>query len=244
MPRTQPKDGSSWVQPRTVVSWHSCIIVSFALSSASLSISIISEAKCFFFLLLTLAGSSSLLLTSSICEVLACALVCGRGGGFWGQSWLRCPCFLQVKHLPVRMSSVLSSASTLLAWMWSRVVSIVSELLIPLFFQATFHCSVVWGFFHCFESLGPCPFIPSLAQISKYFCWNFWATQTHSVQFQGSSALLMMAIYSPKVSPLPNLSRMSWFWRCYETTPISFFFYFTLPYSLTHFLSCDRHVIT
>ena len=28
---------------------------------------------------------------------------------------------------------------------------------------------------------------------------------------------------------------------CYETTPIFFFFYFTL---LTHFLSCDRHVIT
>ena len=83
-------------------------MVSFTLSSASLSISMISEVERFFFLLLTLASSSSLLLTSLICEVLACALVWGHGGGLWGQSRLRCPCFLQVKHLLAFISSVLS----------------------------------------------------------------------------------------------------------------------------------------
>ena len=52
---------------------------SFASLSASLNMSIILEAECFFFPLLTLAGSSSLLLTSSIWEeVLACALVRGH----------------------------------------------------------------------------------------------------------------------------------------------------------------------
>ena len=53
--------------------------MSFAPSSASLSISIISEAECFFFPLLTLVGSSLSLLTSLIFEVLACMLVCGHG---------------------------------------------------------------------------------------------------------------------------------------------------------------------
>ena len=57
-------------------------MVSFVSSSASLSISMISEADSFFFLLLTLVGSSSLLLTSSIREVLEHALVHGHGGGF------------------------------------------------------------------------------------------------------------------------------------------------------------------
>ena len=56
---------------------NSCIMVSFALSSASLNISMISEAECFVFPLLTLAGSSSSLLTSSICEVLGVHLCMG-----------------------------------------------------------------------------------------------------------------------------------------------------------------------
>ena len=47
---------------------NSWIMESFASSSASLNMSIISEAECFFFALLTLAGSSLSLLTSSICE--------------------------------------------------------------------------------------------------------------------------------------------------------------------------------
>ena len=101
---------------------NSCIMVSFASSSASLCISIISEAECFFFLLLTWAGSSSSLLTSSIFEVLARAFVHGRWGGLRGQLRLRCPCFLQVKHLPAFMSSILSSALILLALAWPGVV--------------------------------------------------------------------------------------------------------------------------
>ena len=137
---------------------NSWIIVSFTSSSASLSISMISEAECFFFPLLTLAGSSLSLLTSLICEVLVCALVHGQGGGLWGQSQLRCPCFLQVKHLPVFMSSALSSASIFLAQIQSGVVSMVLGSLAPLLFQAVSHCSSVWGFFCGFESLGfSCP---------------------------------------------------------------------------------------
>ena len=68
--------------------------------------------------------------------------------------------------------------------------------------QAIFHCSAVWGFFHCFESFEP--FMPKLEQMRRYFCWNFWAAQTHSAQFLGSFALLTMAIYNPKVSLLLN----------------------------------------
>ena len=56
-------------------------MVSFTSSSTSLSIYIISEEECFFFPLLTLAGSSLLLLTLSSLEVLAWALVHGHGGG-------------------------------------------------------------------------------------------------------------------------------------------------------------------
>ena len=64
---------------------NSCIIESFASSSASLRISMISEAEGFFFPLLTLVGSSSSLLTSSILEVLARTLVCCRRGGVTNQ---------------------------------------------------------------------------------------------------------------------------------------------------------------
>ena len=60
---------------------NSCMMESFTSSSASLRISMISEAEGFFFPLLTLVGSSSSLLTSSILEVLARALVrCCQGG--------------------------------------------------------------------------------------------------------------------------------------------------------------------
>ena len=134
-------------------------MVSFASSSASLSISIISEVECFFFLILTWAGSSSSLLTSSIFEVLAHALVSGCWGGLWGQSQLRCPCFLHVKHLPAFMSSVLSSVSIILAQVLPSVVSIALGSLAPLLLQAVFHCSGVWGFLRGFESGFPV-FIP------------------------------------------------------------------------------------
>ena len=154
---------------------NSCIMESLASSSASLSISIISEADGFFFLLLTLAGSLLSLLTSSICEeVLACALVCRRWGGLWGQSRLRCPCFLQVKHLPAFMSSTRSSASILLTLVQLGVVSIALELLLLLLFQATFHCSGVCSFLHGFESGSP-TFKPRAEWMSRYFCWNFCA---------------------------------------------------------------------
>ena len=141
---------------------------SFASSSASLKISIISEAEGFFFALLTLVGSSSSLLTSSILEVLVQAFVRCCQGGLWGQSRLRCPCFLQVKHLPAFMSSVLSSASIFLALARPGVVSIASGSLLVGFFQAAFHCSKVCGFLRVFTSLG---FLnPRLERMSKYFC--------------------------------------------------------------------------
>ena len=147
---------------------NSCMIEFFASSSASLRISIISEAEGFFFLLLTLVGSSSSLLTSSILEVLARALVRCCRGGLWGQSQLRCPCFLQVKHLPAFMSSVLSSASIFLALARPGVVSIASWSLLAGFFQAAFHCSKVCGFLRVFISLG---FLnPRLERMSRYFC--------------------------------------------------------------------------
>ena len=180
---------------------------SFASSSASLSISMISEAECFFFPLLTLAGSSSSLLTSSICELLACVLVQGRGG-LWGQSRLRCPCFLQVKHLPAFISSVLSTASIFLALVRPRVVSIASGSLLPWFFHAAFHCSIIWGFLQGFESVFP-DFIPRTDRMSKYFYLYFWAARTHSIQVLGSS-LLIMATYRPELSLLPNLSSTIW----------------------------------
>ena len=156
----------------------SCMMESFASSSASLNISIISEAECFFFPLLTLAGSSSSLLTSSICaEVLARALVRERWGGLWGQSRLRCPCFLQVKHLPVFMSSARSSASILLTLVRPGVVSMASGLLIFLLFQAAFHCSGVCGFLRGFESGF---FMFKAERMSKYFCWYFCAALVQS----------------------------------------------------------------
>ena len=146
---------------------------SFASSSASLSMSIISEAECFFFPLLTLAGSSSSLLTSSICEdMLVRALVRGCRGGLWGQSRLRCPCFLQVKHLPAFMSSVRSSASIFLALACLGVVSIASESLLFLLFHAAFHCSGVCGFLRTFWATLPI-FNPRADRMSKYFCWYF-----------------------------------------------------------------------
>ena len=155
----------------------SCMIESFASSSASLSMSIISEAECFFFPLLTLAGSSLSLLTSSICaEVLARVLVRGRWRGLWGQLRLRCPCFLQVKHLPAFMSSACSSASILLTLARPGVVSMASELFF-LLFQAAFHCSGVCSFLHDFESGF---FMPRAERMSKYFCWYFlllWSNQ-------------------------------------------------------------------
>ena len=141
---------------------------SFASSSASLNMSIISEVECFFFPLLTLAASSSSLLTSSICaEVLARVLVRGHWGGLWGQSRLRCPCFLQVKHLPAFISSAHSSASILLTLARPGVVSMASELLLFLLFQAAFYCSGVCGFLHGFESGF---FMPRAERMSKYFC--------------------------------------------------------------------------
>ena len=186
---------------------NSCIIESFASSSASLKISIISEAEGFFFPLLTLAGSSSSLLTSSILEVLARALVRGCWGGLWGQSQLRCPCFLQVKHLPAFMSSVLSSASIFLALVRPGVVSMVSGSLFAGLFQAAFHFSSVCGFLRVFDSFGLLN--PRLERMSRYFCWYFCAALVHSVQFLGSSGPLTMAIYSPEVRPLLKRSRTS-----------------------------------
>ena len=184
---------------------------SFALSSASLKISMISEAEGFFFPLLTLAGSSSSLLTSSILEVLARALVRCCQGGLWGQSRLRCPCFLQVKHLPAFMSSVLSSASIFLTLARPGVVSMASGSLFAGFFQAVFHCSRVCGFLRIFNSLG---FLsPRLERMSRYFCWYLCAALVHSVQFLGSSGPLTMAMYKPEVRPLPNWSKTSRSWR-------------------------------
>ena len=178
---------------------NSCMIESFASLSASLRISIISEAEGFFFPLLTLVGSSSSLLTSSILEVLAQALVRCCRGGLWGQSRLRCPCFLQVKHLPAFMSSVLSSASIFLALVRPGVVSMASGSLFVGLFQATFHCSSVCGFLRVFDSFG---FLnPRLEWMSRYFCCYFCAALVHSVQVLGSSGLLTMAMYRPEVRP-------------------------------------------
>ena len=200
---------------------------SFVSLSASLRISIISEVEGFFFLLLTLAGSSSLLLTSLILEVLARALVCGHWGGLCGQSQLRCPCFLQVKHLPVLMSSVLSSVSIFLALARPGVVSIASGSLLAGFFQAAFHCSSVWGFLHGFESLGF--LIPRLERMSRYFCWYFCAALVHSVQFLGSSGLLTIAMYRchvmdssfPFLSPHFSLSSFAYLPHPLSTPPMS-----------------------
>ena len=191
---------------------NSCIMESFASSSASLSISIISEADGFFFPLLILVGSSLSLLNSSICEeVLVRALVHGHGGGLWGQLRLRCPCFLQVKHLPAFMSSAHSSASILLALAWPGVVSIVSGLLIFLLFQAAFHCSGVCSFLRDFESEFPV-FMPRAEQTSKYFCWYFCAALVQSSHVQGS-VLLMMDMNSPGFKPLLNQLSTIWSWR-------------------------------
>ena len=166
----------------------------------------------FFFLLLTLAGSSSSLLTSLSLEVLARALVHGCGGGLWGQLWLRCPCFLQVKHLPAFMSSVLSSVLIFLALVQPGVVSMALGSLLFWLFQAIFHCSAVCGFLCVFKSLGFLMF--RLEQMSRYFCWYFCATRTQLVQFLGSSALLTMAIYRMEVSLLLNQSRTIWLAGC------------------------------
>ena len=150
---------------------NSCIMESFVSSSASLKISMISEVEGFFFPHLTLVGSSSSLLTSLILKVLVCALVLGRGGTLWGQSRLRCPYFLQVKHLPVLMSSVLSSASIFLALVHPGVVSMASGSLFAGFLQAAFHCSNVCGFLRVFDSLG---FLnPRLERMSRYLFGTF-----------------------------------------------------------------------
>ena len=181
------------------------MIESFASSSASLSMSIILEVDGFFFLLHTLAGSSSLLLTSSICdEVLVHALVCGHWGGLWGQSQLRCPCVLQVKHLPAFISSTRLSASILLTLVWPGVVSMASELLLLLLFQAAFHCSGVCSFLCGFE-LGFPDFMPRAEWMSRYFCWNFCAALVQSVHVWGS-ALLMIDVYNSEFRLLPNRS--------------------------------------
>ena len=185
---------------------NSWIMESFASSSASLSMSIILEADGFFFLLLTLAGSSSSLLTSLICEdVLAQALVQGHGGGLWGQSRLRCPCFLQVKHLTAFISSARSSASILLTLVRPGVVSMASGLPLLLLFQAAFHCSGVCGFLRVFESGFPI-FMPRAERMSRYFCWYFCAALVQLSHVWGS-VLLIMAMNSPGFRPLPNRSR-------------------------------------
>ena len=195
---------------------NSWMMESFDLSSASLSISMISEAVCFFFPLLTLAGSLSSLLTSSICEeVPARALVHGCWGGFCGQSQLRCPCFLQVKYLPAFMSLVRSSASILLALAQPVVVSMALELLFLLLFlllfQAIFHCSGVCSFLRDFKLEFPV-FTPRAEWISKYFCWYFCATLVQS-SYVWMLVLLMIEAYSPAFRPLPNWSSTIWSWR-------------------------------
>ena len=152
---------------------NSWIMESLASLSASLSMSIISEADGFFFPLLTLAGSSSSLLTSSICEdVLARALVQEHGGGLWGKSRLRCPCFLQVKHLPAFISSACSSPSILRTLTRPGVVSMASGFLLLLLLKAAFHCSGVCGFFCGFKLRFP-TFMPRAERMSRYFCWYF-----------------------------------------------------------------------
>ena len=178
---------------------------SFASLSASLSMSIISEGDGFFFPLLNLAGSLSSLLTSLICEeVLVHVLVHGCWGGLWGQSRLRCPCFLQVKHLPAFISSAHLSASILLTLARPRVVSMVSELLLFLLFQAVFHCSGVCVFLCVLESRFP-TFLPRAEQMSRYFCWYFCTALVQLSHVQGS-VLLMMEVNSPGFRPLPNWS--------------------------------------
>ena len=142
-------------------------MVSFASSSASLNISMISEVECFFFPLLTWAGSS-LLLTSSIFKVLARVLVRGHWGGLWGQSRLRCPCFLQVKHLPAFISSVLSLSrdddswldSTWVCCSWRR--ALYRSLIFARLRLAGLRCSRSLA-----QTTVCCVFVPSRGQIFR-----------------------------------------------------------------------------
>ena len=111
------------------------------------------------------------------------------------------------------MSSARSSASILLTLARPGVVSMASESLLLLLFQAAFHCSGVCSFLQGFGLVFPA-FSPRADRMSRYFCWYFYAALVQSSHERGS-VLLMTAVNKPGFRPLLNQSSTIWSWRLY-----------------------------
>ena len=131
-------------------------------------------------------------------EVLALVLFCRT---HLGQSQLRCPDCLQVKHFLVFINSVHSSVVNCQACVRSTSIAFGSLAFGRYDWKACCHCSFIFlqGFV-CHPS--------KLDWTSRYFCWYLCVRCTQSVHVTGSSGLLMIAAYSPSTSPCPNLSKM------------------------------------